>query len=160
MTMENIIKISELKVASEPDVLITRALGSCVAVCLYEKYKRIGGLCHFILPDSSISRDKHFNPGKFADTGISSMIKQILSHGGKTSVIEAKLIGGAKMFAALGDSLNIGEKNAIAAEKFLAEAGIPVVAKDTGDDFGRNVKMYLNTGKIEVSSFRKGIVEI
>lgn len=158
--MEMVVKISDLKVASDPAVLVTRALGSCVAVCLYEKQKKIGGLCHFILPDSSISRDASYNPAKFADTGIQSMIDEIVKQNGNKARLEAKIIGGAKMFAALGDTLNIGDKNVKAAERILGDLKIPIIARDTGEDFGRNVKMYLESGKVEVSSFRKGVTEL
>ncbi len=156
MIMDIIIKISEYKIATGPTTLITRALGSCVAVCLYERQKKLGGLCHFILPDSSISHDRVFRPAKFADTGIKSMLNGILKSGGKQSAIVAKIVGGAKMFAALGDSLNIGDKNIKAAEKILAELKIPIIARDTGADYGRNVKMMLDSGIVEVTSFQKG----
>ena len=158
--METIVKISEYKIGNHPVILSTRALGSCVAVCLFDTQKNLGGLCHFILPDSSISREKNYNPAKFADTGIRSLLDDMLKKNGRKSAMIAKLVGGARMFAALGDSLNIGEKNVRAAEKVLGELKIPIIATDTGEDFGRNVKMFLDSGKVEVSSFRKGVSEL
>ncbi|OQY29935.1 MAG: hypothetical protein B6244_01360 [Candidatus Cloacimonetes bacterium 4572_55] len=159
--MKKIVKISELRIDCDPQILITRALGSCVAVCLYERHKKIGGLCHFILPNSSISREKKFSPGKFADTGIKMMVEEIVNRrGGRKSLIEAKIVGGAKMFSTLGDSLNIGDKNVKAAEKILKELRISILARDVGEDFGRNVSMYLDSGTVEVTSFRKGTVKL
>ncbi len=161
MAVENLVKISELKIAQGPETLSTRALGSCVAVCLYDKQRKIGGLCHFILPDSTISREKAHNPAKFADTGIKTMIEELSNkYNIRKATLTAKLVGGAKMFSALGDTLNIGEKNVKAAEKVLTELKIPILSRDTGEDFGRNVKLILETGVVEVSSFRKGLVEI
>lgn len=158
--MEIVVKIGDFKVASHPDILVTRALGSCVAVCLYQKGKKMGGLCHIILPDSSIVRTDDYNPAKFADTGIRTMIEAMIRIGGQKEQFEAKVIGGASMFTNFSESLNIGAKNTNAAISILNQLNIPIVAKDTGEDFGRNVVFKLDTGAIEVSSFKRDMLMI
>lgn len=156
--MENVVKIGEFKVTQTPDVLVTRALGSCVAVCIYSQKHKLGGLCHIVLPDSSMSNNKSYNPAKFADTGIKAVIDEIkgkMNTNKSIDDLEAKVIGGASMFSSLAENLNIGAKNSQAAEAILSNLNIPIVAKDTGEDYGRNVKFFLDTGVVEVTSFRK-----
>jgi chemotaxis protein CheD len=86
------------------------------------------------------------------------MLAEMTRLGADTRRVRAKLIGGASMFANLmpSGSINIGERNVVAARQALADAGVPVVAEDIGSDHGRSVFFRLMDGSVEVRSLKKG----
>ncbi|MDZ7672953.1 MAG: chemotaxis protein CheD [Halanaerobiales bacterium] len=147
------IKMAEYQVAKPPHVLVTLGLGSCIGLALYDKYSKISGLIHYMLPESNGKK----NTAKYADTGIPFLIDEMLKLGAKKRNLVAKLVGGAKMFS-FGDEnsvMNIGQRNAKAAKKILKEEGIKILAEDTGDDFGRTMRFYTETGEIKVTSYKR-----
>jgi chemotaxis protein CheD len=77
---------------------------------------------------------------------------------GPTARISAKIVGGASMFSQLvvGSGVNVGERNIAATREVLAELGVPLIAEDTGLDYGRSVYFHLADGRIEVRSLKKG----
>ena len=79
---ELIVGISDLKVSNNPgDVLITYALGSCIGVAVFDPKARVGGLLHFMLPDSTLDANKaKTTPAMFADTGIIAFVQILLCH--------------------------------------------------------------------------------
>jgi chemotaxis protein CheD len=76
----------------------------------------------------------------------------------QTARISAKIAGGASMFGQLvsGTGINVGERNIAATKEALAAAGIPLIAEDTGLDYGRSVYFHLSDGRVEVRSLKKG----
>ncbi len=76
--MKIIVSIADMKVTKNPDdTLITYSLGSCIGVAIYDPFVKVGGLLHFMLPDSRIDPQKaQRNPWMFADTGIPSLFKE------------------------------------------------------------------------------------
>jgi chemotaxis protein CheD len=146
--------ISDWKIANPPDELITYALGSCVGICLYDKTKKIAGLSHIMLPDSKNSSEAAMNRMKFADTAIPDMLAKMKSMGALT--INAKIAGGALMFKVGNDRFNIGERNVVAVRAALQALRIPVLANDTGKDFGRTMIIETATGIVTIKSANKG----
>ena len=122
--MGNIIKVgmADLNVCKAPDGLTTLGLGSCIGLTLYDPVTKIGGMVHYMLPDST-KVSNNSNKAKFADTGIEELL--IAAGASKTRLV-AKIAGGAKMFevSGLSDVGNIGARNAEAAKKILKEKGI------------------------------------
>lgn len=156
--MSNItIGIGDLKVCRAPDVLITYALGSCVGVCLLDSVTSIGGLSHIMLPDSTTGTNGATTPMRFADTALPMLIKQMESMGANRSRLKAKIAGGATMFATASDKFNIGERNVAAVKKFLMANRIPILAEDTGLDYGRTQLFYPATGVMEIRAAAKGV---
>ena len=149
--------ISDWKIAKPPDVLVTFALGSCVGICLYDPRTKISGMSHIMLPDSKTSNEANLNRMKFADTAISDMLNKMAMMGAARSAITAKIAGGALMFNTTCDRFNIGERNVVAVKKALADLRIPIVAHDTGLNYGRTVYFYPEDGKVEVKSASKGV---
>ena len=147
--MSEIIKVgmADLKVCKAPDALTTLGLGSCVGIAIRDAAKGIGGLAHIMLPDSTAIKDNSNIP-KFADTGIDELVKQLVAMGAGRTRLEAKIAGGAQMFAFSGKntSANVGERNAEAVKKKLGELRIPILAEDTGKNFGRTVVYYPANG--------------
>ena len=148
--MSEIIKVgmADLKVCTAPDGVTTLGLGSCVGIAIRDPATKIGGLAHIMLPDSTAIRGSESNIAKFADTGIIELIRQMEALGAKRSRMTAKLAGGAMMFSFQNKSemVRIGDRNVEAAKKKLAELQIPILAEDTGENYGRTVVFYPETG--------------
>ena len=149
--------ISDLKVAKGDDVLVTYALGSCVGICLWDSITKIGGLSHIMLPDSRLAPGIQ-NHMKFADTGVVMLVEQMAAAGAQKFRIKAKIAGGAQMFSSLSDSSlsNIGPRNVEAVKAVLQKLHIPILAEDTGKNYGRTVYFCPQDGVMRVTSVNKG----
>ena len=158
MSKTIVVGISDLNIALQGDVLVTYALGSCVGICLYDPITKIAGLSHIMLP--TISDFSNFNTvrEKFADTAIEILLQRMLSSGAMKPRIRAKIAGGAQMFGNLNNlSLaGIGTRNVLAVKRELLRLRIPVVAEDTGKDYGRTVYFDSDEGVMKVKSVNKG----
>jgi chemotaxis protein CheD len=155
--MGEIVKVgmADLKVCKAPDVLTTIGLGSCIGIVLYDPTTKISGLAHIMLPDSTQIKNNE-NKAKFADTGIQMLYDSMIRQGAHKANLVAKIAGGAQMFAVnSGKGIQIGEKNAIASRGKLKQLGIPLLAEDTGLNFGRTVEFYSDTGKFLVKAVGK-----
>lgn len=157
--MSEIIKVgmADLKTCMSPNALTTLGLGSCIGIAIHDPATGVGGLAHIMLPDSTAIRNGGQNIAKYADTGIAELVRQMEAMGAKRSRMKAKLAGGATMFAtqSKSDIVQIGLRNAEASAKKLKELGIPVVAQDTGANYGRTVVFYPETGAYVIRSVGK-----
>lgn len=158
--MKNTIKIgiADMNVAKGEDELVTFALGSCVAICLWDPISKIAGMVHIMLPDSRQLNNGASQPLKFADTGLVELLKAMQLKGAKMPNLKAKIAGGAQMFADLGNSPmgRIGERNVQAVKEGLGKFRIPIVAEDTGKNFGRTCYFDAPTGTMLIKSALKG----
>ena len=159
--MNELIKvgISDYAKSHSPSVIVTFALGSCVGICLYDNVKKLGGLSHIMLPDSTVATKNEKNRMKFADTALVDLARELKAMGAKR--LTAKIAGGAQMFAtpAVGFMGNIGDRNVKAVKAALALLNIPVTAEDTGKDYGRTVYFDLKTGVMRVQSIGRSTQE-
>ena len=132
--MAEMIKVgmADLNICHSPDAITTLGLGSCVGVVLYDKTKKIAGMVHVMLPDSTKVRQNQ-NKAKFADT--------------------------AQMFAftSNNDMLRVGERNVEAVKEKLKSIGIRILAEDTGLNFGRTVEFFPETGDFVIKSVGKPV---
>lgn len=152
------VKVADYAVRRGAHVLSTIGLGSCVAIALYDRATQIGALAHILLPSQAMSRETS-NPAKFPETVVPMMIEEMRRLGaGDPSRMSAKIIGGASMFGQLvsGSGVNVGERNVTATRDALIAAHVPLVAEDTGLDYGRSVYFHLSDGRVEVRSLRRG----
>jgi chemotaxis protein CheD len=152
------VKVADYAVRQGDHVIATIGLGSCVAIALYDRDARVGGLAHILLPSRAMSRETS-NPAKFPETIVPLMLEEMRKLGSAPGArISAKIVGGASMFGQLvsGSGVNVGERNVASTRAVLAEAGIPLVAEDTGLDYGRSVYFHLDDGRVEVRSLKKG----
>lgn len=152
-----VVGMADLKVCVSPDGVTTLGLGSCVGIALRDPVTKIGGLAHIMLPDSRSIRN-NTNIYKFADTGITELVRQMVKQGASQSRLVAKIAGGAQMFSFQNktDMVRIGEKNVEASKKRLAELGIKLLAEDTGKDYGRTVVFFPETGVFQIKSVGRG----
>ena len=158
--MGELIKVgmADLKVGRAPDTLTTLGLGSCIGLTLYDPVSKIGGLVHYMLPDSTKLKN-NTNIAKFGDTSIRELLKQVLASGANQRRLVAKIAGGACMFEMSGLSSvgNVGARNAEAAKEILKELKIPLVAEDTGLNYGRTVELKCETGEYVIKAVGKQI---
>ena len=156
--MGNMIKVgmADLNVCVSPDSITTLGLGSCVGIALRDPVTKIGGLAHVMLPDSTTIRN-NTNIPKFADTGIEELVRQVVAKGANRGRLVAKIAGGAQMFAfqSKNEMVRVGERNVEATKKKLAQLKIPILAEDTGNNYGRTVIFYPETGDFVIRAVGK-----
>jgi len=142
-----IVGIGECRVCSREDGrLITYALGSCIAVVAWDPVARIGGLLHFLLPDSSNSTVRgSANPGLFADTGIPMLLKGCSDSGAVRERLVLRAAGGAKVLENSGH-FDIGNRNHTSMRKALWKAGMFLQGEATGGTQSRTVSLDIATG--------------
>jgi len=150
--------MADLNICSAPNAITTLGLGSCVGIILYDPGKKIAGLVHIMLPDSTKVKIND-NKAKFADTGIELLLQKLLESGARPKSILAKIAGGAQMFAfrSNNDMLRIGERNVDATKEKLKELGIRIVAEDTGENYGRTIEFYPETNALVIKAVGKEI---
>lgn len=140
-------RIGDIVVSRSPDLLEALALGSCVAVAIYDPVTKIGALCHILLPESNQFKTID-RVGKYADTAIKESIRLAVNKGANRERLRAKMAGGAKMFEIASSklsSVDVGSRNIASAKKYLKENDIPLIAEDTGGNYGRTVSFNLET---------------
>lgn len=156
--MSETIKVgmADLSICVSPDAITTLGLGSCVGIAIRDPITKIGGLAHIMLPDSTQIRNNSNIP-KFADTGISELVRLMVEKGAKQSRMVAKIAGGAQMFAFQNksDMVRIGDRNVEATKLKLSELRIPILAEDTGDSYGRTVIFYPESGDFVIKAVGK-----
>ena len=157
--MGEVIKVgmADLNTCKSPDALITLGLGSCIGIAIRDPLTKVGGLAHIMLPDSTAMKNSGLNIAKFADTGIEELVRQMERMGAVKSRMVAKIAGGATMFqfGTKTDIIQVGERNAIACRETLKKLGIPLLAEDTGKNYGRTVTFYPETGEYHIKAVGK-----
>ncbi len=146
--------VGDLAVADGPeDVIVTHALGSCVAVCIFDPYVRVAAMLHFMLPESSINAERgREQPAVFADTGIPVLFDTASRYGLIKRRAVVKLVGGAEIVAAGQTTFRTGRRNALAARQVLWRHGVLVSAEDTGSNIARTVHFAAHDGRVRVFS--------
>ena len=141
--------MAEMYVGKPPETLLT-TVGSCIAVCLYDRSKKIGGMAHIVLP-SSERFGKKTSPFKFADSAVPALLKEITSRGAARTFIIAKIAGGANMFPLISKSvLNIGQENISTIKATLLKYGVKLAGEDVGGTKGRKIEFEISTGSLKV----------
>lgn len=158
--MSEIIKVgmADLKTCVSPNGVTTLGLGSCVGIAIRDPSTKIGGLAHIMLPDSKSIKHGNLNIAKFADTGIVELVTQMEKLGARRNRMVAKIAGGATMFSFQGGNSTIGQvgqRNVEATKEKLKELKIPILAEDTGANYGRTVIFYPETGDFHIRAVGK-----
>jgi chemotaxis protein CheD len=152
----HVVGIGEAAIETGSGVIVTHALGSCVAVCIYDPGAGVAGLLHFLLPDSKINPARaQAQPYAFADTGIPRLFQAAYSLGLNKGSCIVRLVGGAEV---TGDgskgSLGVGKRNALAARNLLWRNGVLVKGEALGGSTARTVTLHLDDGRLEISNGR------
>ena len=142
-----VVGISDCRVSADSSAsLVTYALGSCIAVLVYEPVRKIGGMLHYMLPESSLDRNKAAaNPFMFADTGIPLLLERVRACGAGKN-LQVRLAGGAQVLDP-NSVFAIGKRNYLAAKKALWKFGVIIESEAVGGELSRTVRLDLATGK-------------
>lgn len=151
--MKHDIGIGHIKASAIPgDEIKTYALGSCVAVMLYDKKTKIAGMIHIALPDSAVNTEKAKTlPGYFVDTGLPLLLKEFKQLGGDRKTTVIKIAGGSSIMDE-NKTFDIGKRNGIAVKRFLWKEGLGVMKEDIGGKISRTVVIDIDTGKVLLSN--------
>jgi chemotaxis protein CheD len=131
--------------AAEP-TLVTTVLGSCVAVCLLDRRRGLGGINHFLLPYGGAAQSSL----RYGDVAIDRLVEELVGLGAKPSALEAKIFGGAAVLLTNTPDLNVGSKNIDVAIERLQAHGIPIVARRTGGNSGVAIRLFTKSGRVLV----------
>lgn len=137
------------------DELKTYALGSCVAIIVYDRDQKVAALMHVALPDSDVNLDKAGKtPGYFADTGVITLLRELESRKSRKKSISIKLAGGSNIMDE-NRRFDIGKRNVLAIKKLLWKYRLGIVSEDTGGEISRTVSVSVDTGEVKISSGKK-----
>lgn len=127
--------------------LVTYALGSCIGMAIYDPVCRVGGLLHFMLPNSGIDPEKAARyPYMFADTGIPALFHLAYRLGAEKKRIRVTVAGGAQVIES--ELFQIGKRNQLAMRKILWKAGVLVHSAETGGEQSRTIRMEVSMGRV------------
>lgn len=139
---------------TDKDLLLVTVLGSCVAACIRDSYSGIGGMNHFMLPDSGGDASGPLNASaRYGTYAMEILINQLLKLGARRNNLEAKVFGGGNVLDGL-TVANVGQRNADFVLKFLQTEKIRIVAQDLVDIFPRKVYFFPKTSKVMVKKLR------
>jgi chemotaxis protein CheD len=158
-----VIGIGEFAVSDDPSaVLVTHALGSCVAVCLWDPAARVAGMLHFLLPESKVNPTRaQQQPATFADLGIPLLFQHAYKAGAVKPRCVVKLVGGADVTGVQGQGLlEVGRRNQIAAKNLLWRNGILIKAERLGGSEPRNVALRVGDGNLRITCGNQLVAEL
>ncbi|NOT11334.1 MAG: chemoreceptor glutamine deamidase CheD [Methylococcaceae bacterium] len=136
---------------TQENELITTVLGSCISACIRDKETGVGGMNHFMLPETNASRLKQGseaivgNATRYGNYAMEHLINSILSNGGKRKNLEVKVFGGGKIIPTLTD---VGMKNIDFVLDYIDQEGLKLLSQDLGDIYPRKVIYFPSTGKV------------
>jgi chemotaxis protein CheD len=159
--MKQIIGVADMKVSDNvQDTIVTYSLGSCIGLVIYDPAARVGGLLHFMLPESKIDREKAARkPYMFADTGIPRLFRAAYELGAKKQRIKIFVAGGAEILDQKG-FFNIGKRNYMALKKIFMKNRVLIDKEQVGGNVNRTVRMDIQTGDIFVKTSGSGEVKV
>ncbi|MBQ5513223.1 MAG: chemotaxis protein CheD [Bacteroidales bacterium] len=131
--------------ASAQPAEVTTILGSCVAVCLWDRYLGIGGINHYMLPTWN---GMELASPKYGNIAIERLTEKMLQLGCKKNNLVAKVFGGGEVITVTSSSMHIGERNIMVAEEMLQEQNIPIIGRSTGGKNGRKIIFNTHTGEV------------
>jgi chemotaxis protein CheD len=134
------------------NVLVTYALGSCIAVAIYDPVAGVGGLLHFMLPEAPAdAAQAGKSPYMFADSGIPMMFREAYGKGAEKRRLRVCAAGGAQIMDEKG-VFNIGQRNCLAMRKIFWKAGVILHAEETGGKSARTMRFEVGSGRIFLRS--------
>lgn len=136
------------------DMVLVTVLGSCVAACIRDRVSGIGGMNHFMLPDSGPdNNDPTSTSARYGTYAMEMMINQLMKMGARRSNLEAKVFGGGSVIRSM-VTANVGTRNADFALNYLRTEGIAIAGQDLLDDCSRKVYFFPNSGRVLVKKLR------
>jgi len=151
--VRQIVGVADMKVSNnKEESIITYSLGSCIGVAIYDPFVKVGGILHYMLPESSIDKGKAAaRPYMFADSGIPRLFKAAYQLGAKKQRMIVYVAGGAEILDQKG-FFNIGKRNYMALKKMLFKNNVIINKQDVGGNTNRTVRIEIATGDIYVKT--------
>jgi chemotaxis protein CheD len=151
-----IVDIADLKVSDDPGIdLITYSLGSCIGVTIWDSVARVGGLLHYMLPDSAIKPTG--SAAMFADKGIPLLFKSAYALGAVKRRMIVTVAGGSSLFET-SEQMDIGRHNYVMLRKIFWRNGVLIEAEHVGGDLSRTMKLSIGTGEVTIDNHRTGTI--
>jgi len=135
------------------DMALVTVLGSCVAACIRDRVSGVGGMNHFMLPDSKVSGDILSRSARYGAYAMEIMINQMLKCGAQRENLEAKVFGGGNVLRGF-TVTNVGQSNSVFVLDYLEAEGIDIVAQDLLGNHPRKVYFFPATGRVLVKALR------
>ena len=159
--MEHIVGVADMKVSNQTgDTIVTYSLGSCIGVAIYDPQTKVGGILHYMLPNSVIDDEKaKDNPFLFADTGIPELLNQLYALGAEKSRLRVFAAGGAEIMEQEG-IFNLGRQNYAALMQILNKDHIPIWKQAVGGYSNRTIKLEIASGNIYLKTSGLGEVRL
>jgi len=150
---EVIVKVADWAAEQGDGVIVTLGLGSCVAIMLHDPERKAGAMAHILLPSRSLAHDTT-NLAKFPESAVPLLVDRLKTLGAEPRRLVAKLAGGASMFSQLmtPGTIQMGERNIVAARNALRHASIPIVRESVGGERGRSIRFHVKDGRVEIRS--------
>lgn len=142
----------EFYVTTQGEAVVT-VLGSCVSACIRDRRKGIGGMNHFMLPESSAGLGAHGNgrAERYGNVAMEQLINSLLKAGADRHELEVKVFGGGRVLTQMTD---VGRRNIAFVRQYLQVEKLAVAAEDMGDIYPRQVQYFPATGKVRVRLLR------
>ena len=158
--MDQVVDIADFAVSDDPRAtLVTYSLGSCIGVSIWDPEAKVGGLLHYMLPESSLSPDKaKSNPAMFADTGVPAMFRAAYDLGAAKKRIIVKVAGGSQLLDDNG-IFNIGKRNYVMLRKIFWKNGILIDGENVGGSVSRTMRLHCDTGTVTLKT-RNGEIQL
>ena len=153
------VEMADMKISARPGgVLDTGSLGAGMALSIYDPQLRIGGILHFMLPDSGLKRNRaQDNPFVFADTGIPQLFHGAYKLGAAKERLVCRMVGGA---ALVRGGFGIGAENAEAARRILERNHVRLAGELTGGVASISISLDLGTGRIQAVKSNGEVTEL
>ena len=149
--MQLVVGVADLKISNQPqEVVVTHALGSCIGVAVYDPQVKVGGILHYMLPESSLDENKaRENPYMFADTGIPMLFRECYKLGAAKQRMKVKVAGGSQVLGGQ-EHFYIGRRNYAALRKIFLKNNVLIDNEDVGGAKARTMYLEIATGKVWV----------
>ncbi len=145
------VSIADMKVSDDTDAtLVTHSLGSCIGLAVYDPVAKVGGMLHYMLPESELDRSKAKNqPLMFADTAIPILFKSCYELGAIKGRMIVKVAGGSQVMDPSG-MFNIGKRNYLTLRKIFWKNGVLIDSEHVGGQLSRTLRMNVGTGRTTI----------
>lgn len=159
--MDVVVGVGDMKVSNNPeDILVTYSLSSCIGLAIYDPIAKVGGILHYMLPESSLDgRKAEKNPYMFGDTGIPLLFKEAYKLGAQKGRLKIMVVGGAQILDQKG-LFNIGKRNYTILRKMFWKNNVMTDFADVGGNINRTLKLEIKTGQAWLKISGMGVKEI
>lgn len=147
------VDMADMQVTDNPNAtLVTHSLGSCIGLTIWDPQLHIGGMIHYMLPDSTLAPERaQARPAMFADTGVPALFRAAFALGAVKKRLVVKVAGGASLLDDNG-TFNIGKRNYVILRKLLWKNSILIESEDVGGSISRTLKLDVGTGRVVIKN--------